>query len=220
MTRRLRDEIRESHSAISPLESRIDAYFDRELTPQQCAELFGDLTRHPAALTQVVKDQAILDAIKRPIPTDDLKSSIMERMGVAASDQHAQHVRLAEWSRRMSLAAAAALAICAGLWMQSSAARLPSPAPKGGMVSEIIHEAGQDLVRPQTMWEGIMDTARDIADRAEQDRRGPAQESVLPTFTFPSLEWLRRFDPLHESTEGLDLPGDVNSSGLGPMVFV
>ncbi len=201
--------------------ARIDAYFDRELDAQSCADLFAHLTRRPQSLSLVVRQQAILDALRAPAPTPDLKASILRDLGVKPAAQRYGYRQLSIWTRRISLAAAAALAVCGGLWMRSSAYRLPAAPPAhAGPVSDVVRTLNENVTPVSSVWDDVMNTARDIADRADQDRRMPIVNSPIPALTFPTPQWLRTFDPLHEAPSAHDVPTDVNTSGLGPMAFV
>ena len=78
---RLRGASADAGSRAAPPEELVDAFFDRELAPDETRSLFQALRAAPAARDEFDRTQDMLDGLRRPVAGPDFTASVLAEVG-------------------------------------------------------------------------------------------------------------------------------------------
>ena len=106
----------------------VDAYLDARGARRQARSMLDEVCRDASVLDDLARDREWIDEVRSPAPAPDLTDRILGRLGVDATHFDRRRHRFVLRSRRLSAAAALALAFVVGMWARSSL--VPAPATR------------------------------------------------------------------------------------------
>jgi hypothetical protein len=155
---RLRDRRAERRVSGRTDREAIDAFFDRELAPDEAAALFRAISRDEQAAAHVQQTQRALDALRTPVKAPDLSQSILAEVGRRRGGWLTGTTRRVVTLGRFAVAASLLLIVT------------------GGFVADRLSPGALDMGDSQTPLASLVEESRESASRSIERVRASIAE--------------------------------------------